>query len=379
MTESHHSTPTAPLTAARDRGPSQYFHGRIRIQRNFKELLKRATQAGNGTTFLIQGAPGVGKTALLYECEKHARAREWEVAKIGVRSLWDPNKLLDSLGLGDNYEVIEKSTQFGLKYFFRRGYKSSRPEPTVENILKEWNQPLLLILDEAQRLSGKSAPPKDQGDAVGDILASIHKGKMGRPVTLLAAGLGTTLKALGEFRVSRFAEDCLVELGALSTESERSVIQDWLKKEGGAQGDPTAWIDAIARETHGFPLHIQSYARRAADQLTANDGVMTPGGLSAALEAGREGRKVYYKQRVFDFRVDQLRSLARAIATVPQGASAEYRDIVSILAQEYGEDGAGDLFKRLEADGLLAQSGMGYAVPIPSMHAWLTDEYVREN
>lgn len=377
MIESHHFTPTAPLTAARDRGPSQYFHGRTRIQRNFKELLKRATQAGNGTTFLIQGAPGVGKTALLYECEKHARAREWKVAKIGVRSLWDSNKLLDSLGLGDKYEVTEKSTQFGLKYFFRRGYKSSRPEPTVENILKDGKQPMLLILDEAQRLSGKAGPPKDQGDAVGDILEAIHNGNLGKPVILLAAGLGTTLKAFGEFRVSRFAEDCLVDLGALSTDSEQSVIQDWLKKEGGAQGDPTAWIDAIARETHGWPQHIQSYARRASDQLTANDGVMTPGGLSAALEAGREGRKVYYKQRVFDFRVDQLRSLARAIATVPPGASAEYRDIVSSLAQEYGEDGAQDLFKRLEAEGLLAQSGMGYAVPIPSMHVWLKDEYVR--
>ena len=240
------------------------------------------------------------------------------------------------------------------------------------------SQPLLLILDEAQRLSGKSAPPKDQGDAVGDILAAIHNGKLGRPVILLAAGLGTTLKAIGEFRVSWFAEKCFVELGALNKGAERAVIQDWIKKEGGAKGDPTEWIDAIARETHGWPQHIQSFARRAADQLTANDGVMTPGGLSAALEAGREGRKVYYKQRVFDFRVDQLRSLARAIATIPQGASAEYRDIVSSLAQEYGEDGADDLFKRLETEGLLAQSGMGYAVPIPSMHAWLTDEHVRE-
>jgi len=278
MTESHQFNPTAPLIAALDRGSSQYFHGRKRIQRNFKELLNRVAQAGNGTTFLIEGAPGASKTALLYECEKHARAREWKVAEIGVRSLWDPNQLLDSPGLGDKYEVTEKSTQFGLRNLFRMGYKSSRPQTTVENILKDGDQPLLLILDEAQRLSGKSAPPRDQGDAVGDILAAIHNDKLGRPVILLAAGLGTTLKALGEYRMSRFAEGCLVELGALSTESERSVIQDWLKKEGGAQGDPTAWIDAIARETHGWPQHIQSYARRAADQLTAHGGVMTPGG-----------------------------------------------------------------------------------------------------
>ena len=129
MTESHHFTPTAPLTAARDRGPSQYFHGRRRVQRNFKELLNRAAQAGNGTTFLIQGAPGAGKTALLYECEKHARAREWQVAEIGVRSLWDPNQLLDSLGLGDKYEVTEKSTHFGLNnLFWERVQKLPTPD-----------------------------------------------------------------------------------------------------------------------------------------------------------------------------------------------------------------------------------------------------------
>ena len=105
---------------------------------------------------------------------------------------------------------------------------------------------------------------------------------------------------------------------------------------------------------------------------------MTPEGLRAVLEAQREERKVYYKQRVDDFRVDQLRSLARTIAAVPQGEPAEYRDIVSSLARDYGDDGAETLFKSLEEEGLLARSGMGYAVPIPSMHAWLNDEYVRE-
>ena len=377
MSDSHHFSPAAPLTAALDRGPSRYFHGRKWVQRNFKALLSRAAQAGNGTTFLIQGAPGAGKTALLYECERHARDRKWKVAEIDVLSLCDPHQMLDSLGLGGKYKVIEKSTQFGLKYLFRRGYKSTQPRTTVKSILKDGKQPLLLILDEAQGLSGKSGPPKDQWAAAADVLAAIHNGKLGKPVILLAAGLGTTLKALGEFRISRFAENCLVHLGALSTESERAVIRDWLKKEGGAKGDPTVWIDAIVQETHGWPQHIQSYARRAADQLKANDGVMTPGRLSSVLEAGRESRTVYYKQRVVDFRGDQLRCLARSIKAVPGGVPVEYRDIFSSLAQEYGDDGAKQLFERFEEKGLLAKNGTGYVVPIPSMHAWLKDEYAR--
>ena len=377
MSESHHFGPAAPLTAALDRGPTRYFHGRKRVQNNFKALLSRAAKAKSGTTFLIQGAPGAGKTALVYECEKHASARGWKVAEIGVLSLCDPHEMLDSLGLGDKNRVTEKSMQFGLKYLFRRGYRSSRPKTSVENVLKDGKQPLLLILDEAQRLSGNSAPPRDQRHAVADILEAIHNGMLGKPVILLAAGLQTTQRAFCEYGVARFVEDCLVDLGALCAESERAVIRDWLKKEGGTQGDTTAWIDAITRETHGWPQHIQCYSISAADQLKANDGVMTPGRLGSVLAAGRESRKVYYKQRVVDFRGDQLRCLARSIETARRGVLLEYRDIVSSLAQEYGEEGARQLFKRFEEKGLLAKIGTGYAVPIPPMEAWLKDEYAR--
>jgi len=142
-----------------DRGPAKYFHGRKTILDGFDGLLQYASQKTWGTIFLIQGAPGAGKSALLYECEKRARVRNWEVADIGVGSLWDPYKLLGSLGLGDKYKPTEKSTQFGIKDFLGWGYKSSRPRPTVKNILEEGNRPLLLILDEAQVLGEEGVPP----------------------------------------------------------------------------------------------------------------------------------------------------------------------------------------------------------------------------
>ena len=376
------SSPTAPLTAARDRGPSRYFHGRKRVLRNFKELLKRATQAGNGTTFLIQGAPGVGKTALVYECKRRALEGDWDVASITPLALWNSKELLYGLGRGSRLRLTGGSGKVGVDAVVKNeaGLDCAVHEEnrTVLEVLRGGKKPLFLALDEAQALGTQDIPPSNQLSVVNSVLNNIHNGDLDRPVILLAAGLGTTLKSFGTLGISRFAVNCFVELGALDKGSERAVIWDWIKKEGKAKGDPAAWIDAIAQETHGWPQHIQSYANCAVDQLNAHDGVMTPGGLSAALEAGREDRKVYYKQRVVDFRVDQIRCLARSIADVPQGEPAEYRDIVSSLAQEYGEDGAEKLFKNLERKGLLAQSGMGYAVPIPSMHAWLKDEYVRE-
>ncbi len=73
MGPSIRSFPSPPLTAASDRGPAKYFHGRKQVLSDFNELMERAVQAKSGTTFLIQGAPGAGKSALLEECKNRAR------------------------------------------------------------------------------------------------------------------------------------------------------------------------------------------------------------------------------------------------------------------------------------------------------------------
>ncbi len=162
-------------------------------------------------------------------------------------------------------------------------------------------KPPLLILDEAQRLGGTNAPEGSQVATATNVLNAIHNGQLNKPVVLLAAGLNPTLKAFKTFDISRFAKDCLVKLGALSKESERLVITDWLKKDGRVKGDPTVWVDAIVRETHGWPQHIQCYAGLASEYLQANGGVMTLDGLTSVLEAGHEDRKVYYEERLDDF------------------------------------------------------------------------------
>ena len=267
--------------------------------------------------------------------------------------------------------------QIGLKELFSGGFKSTRPEPTVEKVLRDGGQPLLLVLDEVQALADKDVPPSQHKASAIHVLEFIHNGKLDRPVILLAAGLGTAKEGFGDLKISRFAANCFVELGALDKEAERAVIQDWITKEGGAKGDPTAWINAIAQETHGWPQHIQTYVNRAVAQLKANEGVMTPGGLSTTLHAGREARKVYYKQRVDKFFGDEIQCLVSALPDNPSGPPASRTDIMSALAKTYDLE-AKALFDRFTSQGILEKSGVGLVVPIPSMHAWLKDEYVLE-
>ncbi len=368
---------SALLTAAYDRGPSPYFHGREGIRREFKKLLGRAHASKTGTTFLIQGAPGVGKTALLFELDKIASRIRWEVVYINLQDLCDPAHLAQTFG--ESY-VTRKQTATNLdaKVVSREYVKEVSGDSSVIQVLKKLvpDHGMVLVLDEAQKIDVFVGKPVES--EVISLLERLHNGKLGKPAILLAAGLGPTKASFGKLGISRFSEDCVVELSALSKESERLVIEDWIKKEGRGQGDPSAWMDAIAQETHGWPRHVHSYAKHASEYLQANGSVMTPDGLSSVLEAGHEARKVYYKQRVDDFRVDQIRCLTRSIAEVSPETPAEYKVIMSSLRQEYGQSEAEELFKRFEERGILEQNDMGYIVSIPSMHTWLKETYTRE-
>ncbi len=258
MRKSRHSA-SPPLTATFDRGPAKYFHGRKEILTNFNELIEKSVQAKSGTIFLIQGAPGAGKSALMYECERQAIDSGWKAVRMSARAFWDPDKLRRILGLGKIPIIIGGAAEISVGPFAKGGITVGKASPETVDILKSVKQPLLLKLDEAQTLGTTNTPPPDQAGTVTETLNEIHNGELNWPVILVAAGLETTAKAFASLGISRFSGKYFVELGTLEKESEHAVIHDWLTKEGGAKGDPAEWIDVIAQETHGWPQHILSY------------------------------------------------------------------------------------------------------------------------
>ncbi len=361
-----------------DRGPTEYFHGRVRILANFDKLVEDSMKPRGASTFLIQGAPGAGKTALLYELGKIAEKRDWKVVKIKTSALWDRAKMLRALGIG-KWPGISRISMSLLEILetgisFSEPARSSTSMDAVDRS-KRKNERLILVMDEAQKLASAKNQPADRLEDAKELLESIHNGELSRPVILLAAGLGPTLEAFETLGVSRFKEGCVVELGALSKESERAVIQDWLVKEGGAKGDPAPWIHAIAQKTHGWPRHVHSYARHAAEHLKEKGGLMTPQGLKIIMELGEEGRKQYYKQRVSKFRGDQLQCLMKSMGEADKGKTARYKVIMSSMVDEYGREEAKNLFDLFIEKGILEEYEEGYAISIPSMHTWLNEKY----
>ena len=269
------------------------------------------------------------------------------------------------------------SLQIGASIFGKIEATVNQQSETILKRLQSGRKPLLLILDEAQTLGMKDEFPAGKSGTVRHVLNAIHNGNLGKPVILLAAGLGPTTEAFGSLGISRFAKRCRVELGALDKKAECAVLHDWLTEDGKATGDTTAWIDAITKETHGWPQHILSYVELALDQLNANKRTMTAEGLNAVLEAGRAGRTAYYKQRAEDFVEEHRQSFAKVLVDVPLGESTTRSAILSHLMQEYGADEAKRLFRRAEEKGIIVEMNGRYAVPIPTMHDWLVSNYAR--
>ncbi len=363
-----------------DRGPAKYFHGRAQILYDFKDLVRHAKDTVEGrTTFLIQGAPGAGKTALLDVLSAEARPQNWKVVSIKVKDLYDPISMAQSLG--ESY-VMDKqyAANVGI-HGFGGGYsRNVAGYSSVDGLLKEEapEEGLILVLDEAQYLINLNETPSEKHVAR-DTLDVIHNGRVGRPVILLAAGLGMSKSSFGKLGISRFKGGCFVELGALGKDSERAVIKDWLVKEGGAKGNPDEWIDQIAQKTHGWPQHISAYGDAAAKQIQHDRGEMTAAGLDIVHRLGAERREAYYEQRTEEISGRGRAILAKLIQNIAPGTGLDEEDIEEFFSMEYNDpDKAKDLFRRAVEKGILHSQKGVYTIPIPSMQSWLISNYTRE-
>lgn len=212
-----------------DRGPKPYFHGRKKIIDVFKAVLHANKPSKTGTTFLVHGAPGAGKTALLAELCKVAK--RWKHACISLTALHDPVAMAQALGRA--YAIdLKASMEAGIIYVKGGIVETVAGHATPIEILKcaATKHGLILVLDEAQRLS-TFAEGSQEHVRVSDTLDLIHNGELEIPVMLLAGGLSTTLDAFASFGISRFTPQCKPTLGGLSSHDTKTIIRKFLHHE----------------------------------------------------------------------------------------------------------------------------------------------------
>jgi len=384
-----------------DRGEARHFHGRKGILRNFSRVLRHAVNdnfRGNGTIFLIQGAPGAGKTALLFKCRDLSETggaevggQKWSVISIKKNALYSPAKLMDQAEAA--YEIsktTENSLEVKPKAFGAElaGYirtKSHRePDAGMRKCLEELAKdgPLLLVLDEAQNLGKPIDSYKEE--VMGHVLDRILNGEFSHPIVLLCGGLGTSSHAFTRLGISRFRAKCLVNLGRLPEKDACAVIRDWLVKDGKAQeADIHPWIEAIARETHGWPQHIMAYAQPAAQILWTQNGRATPGALEAVMNEGREEKRFYYNCRIESLSGSGLDVLADLLlqASVSGNLNLRRKTLLKKLIEtgSMPQEAAERFFRGALHKGVLSNAGtksaLHYDVPIPSMKAFLVERF----
>ena len=365
----------------KDRGRAKYFHGRKGILADFKERLEFARDdPEEGTTFLIQAAPGAGKSALLHECARLAAIKGFALAEVDPHKLLDPEVLhesIDTSWMRWRRWLTQGSASIDVGVF-KAGVVVGGAAKTPLGVIEEGKGGLVLLLDEAQLMSDLAVGTGIPFIGAKALLTAIHNGRTGRPVMLIAAGLSATKRAFKDLGVSRFKANCYVELGPLKPEAERKVIRDWLKKEGRTKGDPTPWIDAIMQKTHGWPQHVAAYAESAAIHLRATGRQMTPAKLKEVLELGEIQRTKFYKSRAEGLDEDHRMAIAEAFVSAREDQTQSRKAIMESLVKAVGKQEADTVFKRALHNGVLDHRDGRYAIPIPSMRRWFIANYYIE-
>ncbi|MCY4298621.1 MAG: ATP-binding protein [Flavobacteriaceae bacterium] len=361
-----------------DRGKAQYFHGREREKSVFRKMLNIAKKSMSGTIFLIQGSPGVGKTALLEEFKEMAIVDHWGVVKIKPDGLWDTEqlkkylkrewkiKLKDFKGKASAYGVqVEANFEFSKK--------------SVLQILESSKNPLLLVLDEAQNIKKVFNTDFTTRNTVENVLDEIHNGGFDRPLMFAVSGLGMTKNILQELGISRFNQDCAINLGKIDQLSERKIIRDWIYQAGNIDKNINVdlWIHEITKETCGWAQHINAYGRSASEYLRTktrefDQGCLTRLGLDNVLEEGKRKRLEYYKERVISFHYEEIEEITKMLNEKTILYPMKRRDIICSFKKEFPTEKSEDLFERVVEKGVFHRIDDGrYIVPVPSMKHWL--------
>ncbi|MCY4217216.1 MAG: ATP-binding protein [Flavobacteriaceae bacterium] len=367
----------------KDRGKAEFFRGRQEQLEAFNKLVERAEKEKSGTIFLVQGAPGVGKTAFLEECEEKMDKETWDVIWCDPDVLWDVNQLRKSLRLGNQVQIAKSFIELGVESLIKIGVYFKLADRTIIGSInnRRKKRGLLLILDEIQDLGEKASPPDKVAERrVRNTLYQMHNWKMKKPFILLVGGLGMSKSVLKQYGISRFNRKCAFNLGALNKEAEKEIIKQYMTKKGGVhENNPNLhhWIHTIVTETQGWAHHITGYGIVLSEQLKENQGVLNEKELEQVLKKGEEERFSYYEQRVEDIDIQKRKLITSLLKKKIPEMSED--DMVSFFKKTFDYEKSKDLFDVALEKGVFHQNEDGaFVVPIPSMQTWMLHRFGRQ-
>lgn len=403
----------ASRVLTKDRGATPFFSGRLQeiedIELSIEGVMERHRNGrqlpASDETWLFQGPPGVGKSALLARLVERWNSKENETPPV---SLLIPAELIynqahlvaeiaEAVAIANNdAETADKLRQIvsvgpaafsgiGGK-FFKAGAQSSGKNPITTNPreltwktlttlfpLKIWKRPVVLMLDEVQSLRNQEASSE---------LLNLHQGIHGLPIVPIFAGLLDSYDVLRKHDISRMSHRRRITLGALEqSEAEDAVkkMLDTFRVEGSNQ---SAWTERIAKECSGWPQHLQTGLQALAKILVGNEGKLGPieGEFANAVSAlSATYRNEYYEDRLDDdlagcigllcFVLDSARPPGKSLMELKRNIAARADNNGASEHQLPDGFNAAMLLDRMIKRGFLqlSKTGRRYICPIPSL------------
>ena len=263
------------------------FVGREEI---LTEILRKASlgfeqrTAPPGNSRIIQGAPGAGKTSILLELERHGQQGNHAPRTVVVTDVEIEQRLptvLLSIALAASAPKqawtqmisqigsyigtrLGEISPFGFSADLERLFRTNSPKDLYDlgTVLpaSKWAHPVILAVDEAQRLRGETATP------AAHFLKSIHDARqVVLPLTLVCAGLGDTKDRINEIGITNGAY--AFHVGALTKHEQTHVIDGFCDHFGLEIGRQRDRLLAFFEPAEGWPRHIHWAQRALAETL----------------------------------------------------------------------------------------------------------------
>jgi len=285
-----------------------FYAGRERlIQRIVQSAYRAAEQVdeqgkAKGVTWLLHGAPGAGKTALMEEVGRNPRTRN--IPNAPTDEEWKRNKPLlvaldqENLNLGESklVEVIldrvtetaearehfrtvrEQGGTFAVgnggfvSWSGRRKTVTLPPDATLtalKNLIEEISdRPLILTIDEIQDVSSKAA----------SVLGQLHSGNHSMRILPVCGGLSNSRNVLENLLrqeggrsesggLTRIAAERSIQLGRLEEGEARQAVERMLTECRIRNWQGSDIPGMLAHNTEGWPQHLHNGMRALASML----------------------------------------------------------------------------------------------------------------
>ncbi len=377
--------------------------------RNVTELIESAAILSDQRTWLVQGAPGAGKTAL----QSHLR-QMWEKRPDGPITIGlAPGELEDETALEQKiayiirkqYEVpadrfwkaalasalksLGSSLGFKMRQTKRRGtlinlwqlFDHGWFNFILERLPAKFNakprqlRPIVFMIDEIQSLQ----PPSEK------LLMQLHLGQTGLPIVMVLAGLAWSESRLSKAGISRFSHGHVQTLAPL-TKAEAAEAVHRLLQEHDIEGYQDADIVVkIAVWSNGWPQHLHNYMRALAAELLRTDGDLPQVDEVRVHEMGDADRKDYYTRRLNHSKISVCKNLLADVAEMIGEHGVDESELLYLLRdrswdkRSYPTDTMPQSMKPQEFIDEMIKNGMTHKVdsyitiPIPSFRQHLVD------